>query len=204
MWTGTTLIFTAFNAAILIIYRQTIHGERKGYNEFVLLFIISYPKCYSTELIRHKTFYPILSTTVLNIFLTFIIRVVQRFTIGKGARLYIGLGVRRHLLLPAVNWVRSWEKQSQEKANIKFQENSFCSFRIVTFGRTAVKKLIPSMFQIHWAKCPKTNFILRSTVLGTIIYVRMQGEHKVFPRLQTFITRKLLYVEYKHIYFFKM
>jgi len=31
----------------------------------------------------------------------------------------------------------------------------------------------------------------------------LQGEHKVFPWLQTFITRKLLYVEYKYIYFFK-
>jgi len=32
----------------------------------------------------------------------------------------------------------------------------------------------------------------------------VQSEHKVFPWLQTFITRKLLYVEYKHIFFFKM
>ena len=30
----------------------------------------------------------------------------------------------------------------------------------------------------------------------------IQGKHKVFPWLQTFITTKLLYVEYKHIYFF--
>jgi len=37
-----------------------------------------------TELIRHKTFYSILPTTVTNIFHTSII--VQRFTIGKGAR----------------------------------------------------------------------------------------------------------------------
>jgi len=28
----------------------------------------------------------------------------------------------------------------------------------------------------------------------------IQGEHKVFPWLQTFITRKLLYVEYKHFF----
>jgi len=27
------------------------------------------------------------------------------------------------------------------------------------------------------------------------------GEHKVFPSLQTFVTRKLLYVEYKYIFF---
>jgi len=27
--------------------------------------------------------------------------------------------------------------------------------------------------------------------------INIQCEHKVFPRLQTFITRKLLYVEYK-------
>ena len=32
----------------------------------------------------------------------------------------------------------------------------------------------------------------------------IQGEHKGFPSLQTFITRKLLYVEYKHIYIFLM
>ena len=38
---------------------------------------------------------------------------------------------------------------------------------------------------------------------NTGVRLYMQGEHKVFPRLQTFITRKLLYVEYKHI-FFKM
>ena len=31
----------------------------------------------------------------------------------------------------------------------------------------------------------------------------LQGEHKVFPWLQTFITRKLLYVEYKHFFFSK-
>ena len=30
--------------------------------------------------------------------------------------------------------------------------------------------------------------------------MEVQGEHKVFPWLQTFITRKLLYMEYKHIY----
>jgi len=29
----------------------------------------------------------------------------------------------------------------------------------------------------------------------------IQGEHKVFPWLQTPIKRKLLYVEYKHIFF---
>jgi hypothetical protein len=29
----------------------------------------------------------------------------------------------------------------------------------------------------------------------------LQGEHKVFPWLQTFITRKLLYMEYKYIFF---
>jgi len=28
----------------------------------------------------------------------------------------------------------------------------------------------------------------------------LQSEHKIFPWLQTFITRKLLYVEYKHIF----
>jgi hypothetical protein len=35
------------------------------------------------------------------------------------------------------------------------------------------------------------------------IYIYIQGEHEVFPRLQTFITRKLLYVEYNYIYIFK-
>ena len=33
--------------------------------------------------------------------------------------------------------------------------------------------------------------------------LQIQGEHKVFPWLQTYITRKLLYVEYKHILFFR-
>ena len=33
-----------------------------------------------------------------------------------------------------------------------------------------------------------------------ILYIS-QGEHKVFPWLQTFITRKLLYVEYKQFFF---
>jgi len=37
---------------------------------------------------------------------------MHRFTIGKGARPYTGLGVRRQLLLPAVNWMGSWGKQS--------------------------------------------------------------------------------------------
>jgi len=31
-------------------------------------------------------------------------------------------------------------------------------------------------------------------------YIIVQGEHKIFPWLQTFITRKLLYVEYKHFF----
>ena len=44
-------------------------------------------------------------------------------------------------------------------------------------------------------------FVLyNKVVLG---YKFVQGEHKVFPWLQTFITRKLLYVEYK-LFFFKM
>lgn len=108
-------------------------------------------------------FFSVLSTTVLKIFLNHII--VQRFTIGEDARPYIGLRVRRHLLLPAVNWMESWEKQPEDKYNLQFQENSFCSFRVVTCGRTAVKKRIPSMFQTHWTKDPKTNFIFRSPVL---------------------------------------
>jgi len=32
-----------------------------------------------------------------------------------------------------------------------------------------------------------------------VMCLDIQGEHKVFPRLQTLITRKILYVEYKHI-----
>jgi len=33
------------------------------------------------------------------------------------------------------------------------------------------------------------------------LLAKEQGEHKVFPWLQTFITRKLLYVEYKLLFF---
>ena len=39
--------------------------------------------------------------------------------------------------------------------------------------------------------------------LSDIWRLYVQGEHKVFPWLQTFIKRKLLYIEYKH-FFFKM
>ena len=35
-----------------------------------------------------------------------------------------------------------------------------------------------------------------------ILSPELQGEHKVFPWLQTFITRKLLHVEYKYIYIY--
>ena len=38
-------------------------------------------------------------------------------------------------------------------------------------------------------------------ITSIIEFNLIQGEHKVFPWLQTFITRKLLYVEYKHIFF---
>ena len=55
-------------------------------------------------------FFTILSTTALKIFLAYLI--VRRFRIGKGARPYAGLGIRRQLLLSAVNWMGSWEKQS--------------------------------------------------------------------------------------------
>ena len=43
-----------------------------------------------------------------------------------------------------------------------------------------------------------SNFLSDILILFLLV---IYGEHKVFPWLQTFITRKLLYVEYKHIFF---
>ena len=37
-------------------------------------------------------------------------------------------------------------------------------------------------------------------MMDRTVNLNVQGEHEVFPWLQIFITRKLLYVEYKHIF----
>jgi hypothetical protein len=45
------------------------------------------------------------------------------------------------------------------------------------------------------------NWCVLNTLFSSTIGI-IQSEHKVFPWLRTFITRKLLYVEYKHIYIY--
>ena len=44
--------------------------------------------------------------------------------------------------------------------------------------------------------------VYRNVIKTVYVNINIQIEHKVFPWLQTFITRKLLYVEYKHIYIY--